>query len=282
MKLAVLAGYSGKNFSGSQFQPGLRTVEGEFIKAGISCGAWTDAKSASFRTAGRTDKGVSVRRQLFSVTTDNPERFCEAINFHLPPDIWCTGYAEVLDDFYPRYAVTSRTYRYFFPYPLDVSRMNETAKVFVGTKDFSGFSRLEEGRDPVRTVTDAHVFEAGGLPVFEVSANSFLWNMVRGMAGFLYAAGLGLAGPEEARQQLEGHIWRVHPAAPEGLVLWDFAADLTFSSMRQRSESSRQLFSASEEARLSMLSAEALLGDRKDSMLQDSVMRKYGSLLGRK
>ena len=279
MKLALLCGYSGRDFSGSQYQPDARTVEGEFIKAGISCGAWDDAKSASFRTAGRTDKGVSVRRQVISVTTEKPERFCEAINFHLPPDIWCVGASEVPDDFYPRYAVHSRTYRYFFPYPLDIPRMNETAAVFAGTKDFSGFSRMEPGRDPVRTVTVSRVFEEHGLPVFEITANSFLWNMVRGIAGFLFAAGLGMAGPDDAERQLNDHIWRVHPAPPEGLVLWDADCSITFSPVRQRSESARQLYSAAEKARQSALCAEAILGDKMDGMLKDSVMRNYGSLL---
>ena len=91
MKLALTVGYLGEGFSGSQFQPDKRTVEGEFIKAGISCKAWDDAKSASFRTAGRTDKGVSARRQLITVTPRDKDKFVEAINFHLPPDIWCVG-----------------------------------------------------------------------------------------------------------------------------------------------------------------------------------------------
>lgn len=279
MKLALLVGYDGRNFSGSQYQPDVRTVEGEFIKAGISCGAWSDAKSASFRTAGRTDKGVSVRRQLISVTTDFPKRFCEAINFHLPPDIWCSGFTEVEDAFYPRYAAESRTYRYYFPFPLDVKRMNETASVFVGTKDFSGFSRMEKGRDPIRTVTRAEVFEEGGLPVFEVCAKSFLWNMVRGMAGFLIPVGMGMAGPADAEAQIERHIWRVHPAAAEGLVLWDFACGLSFTPMRQRDEVSRQLFSAAEKSRQEALVAEALLGCRREELFSDAVFRNYGSLL---
>ena len=218
MKLALSVGYLGEGFSGSQFQPDKRTVEGEFIKAGISCGAWDDAKSASFRTAGRTDKGVSARRQLITVTPRDKDKFVEAINFHLPPDIWCVGYAEVDDDFYPRYSAGIRTYRYFFPYPLDIEAMQKAASYFVGVHDFSGFSKMETGRDPMRTVTSASVFIENGLPVFEVSAKSFLWNMVRGMAGILEAVGLGLTTPETVLEQLESHIWRVHPAPAGGLV----------------------------------------------------------------
>ena len=157
--------------------------------------------------------------------------------------------------------------------------MNETAAVFTGIKDFSGFSRMEPGRDPVRTVIHAEVFEEGGLPVFEVCAKSFLWNMVRGMAGFLFAAGMGMAGPAEAEAQIERHIWRVHPAAAEGLVLWDFECGISFTPMRQRDEVSRQLFSAAEKSRQETLVSEALLGSKRDELLSDAVFRNYGSLL---
>lgn len=278
MKLAVVVGYFGQDFAGSQFQPDKRTVEGEFIKAGISCGAWQDAKAASFRTAGRTDKGVSARRQIISVTPENPKKFIESMNFHLPPDIWCVEYAEVAEDFYPRYAAGIRTYRYLFPYPLDIGQMNRAAEALVGVYDFSGFSKMEPGRDPVRTVTAAKVFAGeNGLPVFEVSAKSFLWNMVRGMAGLLEAVGLGLTPPETVAEQLESHIWRVHPAPAGGLILWDAELNLEFTPMRQRTAVKRQLAGRAKEARTAAAAAEALLECGVDAFLRDDAERNYGS-----
>ena len=278
MKLAVVVGYFGQDFAGSQFQPDKRTVEGEFIKAGISCGAWQDSKAASFRTAGRTDKGVSARRQIISVTPENPKKFIESMNFHLPPDIWCVEYAEVAEDFYPRYAAGIRTYRYLFPYPLDIGQMNRAAKALVGVHDFSGFSKMEPGRDPVRTVTAAKVFAGeNGLPVFEVSAKSFLWNMVRGMAGLLEAVGLGLTPPETVAEQLESHIWRVHPAPAGGLILWDAELNLEFTPMRQRTAVKRQLAGRAKEARTAAAAAEALLECGVDAFLRDDAERNYGS-----
>lgn len=280
MKLAVVVGYFGQGFAGSQFQPDKRTVEGEFIKAGISCGAWSNAKSASFRTAGRTDKGVSARRQIISVTPEDPKKFVEAMNFHLPPDIWCLEYAEVSEDFYPRYAAGVRTYRYFFPYPLDIAAMDDAASAFVGVHDFSGFSKMETGRDPKRTVTAAKVFAGGnGLPVFEVSAKSFLWNMVRGMAGILEAVGLGLVPAAFVSEQLENHTWRVHPADAAGLVFWDAEIDLAFTPMRQRTAVKRQLAARAKEARIVAASAEALLECGIDEYLKEEAMRAYGSFI---
>lgn len=282
MKLAVVVGYFGQGFAGSQFQPEKRTVEGEFIKAGISCGAWADAKSASFRTAGRTDKGVSARRQLVSVTPENPKKFIESMNFHLPPDIWCVEYAEVDDDFYPRYAAGIRTYRYLFPYPLDISLMQQAAETFVGVHDFSGFSKMEPGRDPVRTVTSAKVFAGeNGLPVFEVSAKSFLWNMVRGMAGILEAVGLGLTPPETVTEQLTAPTWRVHPAPAGGLIFWDAELNLSFTPMRQRTAVKRQLAAQAKEARTTAAAAEALMECGIDLFLTEDAGRNYGSFINR-
>ncbi len=282
MKLAVLVGYTGQNFSGSQFQPRTRTVEGEFIQAGISCGAWESAKDAAFRTAGRTDKGVSARRQLISVNTDRPERFFDAMNFHLPPDIWCHGSTRVPDDFYPRYAAGMRTYRYYFPYPLDIPAMNEAAGMFVGTHNFSGFSKMEAGRDPMRTVSNAGVMKGeDGCPVFFVSAQSFLWNMVRGMAGMLTAVGLHMADCTTVSRQLAAPVWRVHPAAAEGLVFWDVETGLSFTPMRQRREVSRSLFVSAEAARLQTRTAEALMEEKIPGLVMERAEKLYGSLTGR-
>ena len=279
MKLALLIGYLGGKFAGSQYQPDKRTVEGEFIKAGISCGAWTDAKNAGFRTAGRTDKGVSARRQLISVTVSNPERFCDAINFYLPDDIWCHGYTEVDEEFYPRYHAGIRTYRYFYPHKLNIDKMNEAAKLFVGTHDFSGFSKMEGGRDPIRTVTNAKVFAGiDGYPVFEVSAKSFMWNMVRGMAGMLEPIGLGLTPADAVEKQLKSHIWRVHPASAEGLVFWDTEIDLTFTPMRQKKEVARNLFLSAELKRTEAIATEALL-DNNAEQLEDAILRNYSSFI---
>ncbi|MEM3391728.1 MAG: tRNA pseudouridine(38-40) synthase TruA, partial [Archaeoglobaceae archaeon] len=62
MKYAFKIAYFGENFFGSQFQPGLRTVEGEVRKALQDLGI--DSKP---RFAGRTDTGVSALGQVFAI-----------------------------------------------------------------------------------------------------------------------------------------------------------------------------------------------------------------------
>ncbi len=280
MKLAFLAGYRGQNFAGSQYQPDKRTVEGEFVAGGIELGLFSDAKEAHFRTAGRTDKGVSARKQLFSITTDKPELAVEALNFHLPDDIWCLSAAEVDDEFYPRYAARERSYRYYFPYPADVSRMQDAASRLVGTHNFSGFAKMEAGRDPDRTVTRAAVFEGSdGCPIFEVAAKSFLWNMVRGMAGALQTIGLSLAEPGIIDDLLTSPTARVHPAPAEGLIFWDIVCDFSFTPMRQKREVKRSFARDAVSARADMHTAEALLEDEPGAFWKKKVIREYSTLI---
>jgi len=279
MKFAVLIGYDGANFAGSQYQTNKRTVEGEFIKAGIASEAWTDAKSAHFRASGRTDTGVSARKQLISIDTNEPRHFIERINHHLPEDIWCISYAHVDDDFYPRFHAGIRTYRYFFPYKMNIEEMNKAAKLFIGTHDFSGFSKMEEGRDPIRIVTHAEVFASDeGYPIFEVSAKNFLWNMVRGMAGILQPIGLGLCDSSVIEKQLTSHEERVHPAPAEGLVFWDIETNLTFTPMWKRRIIPRNLFNDAERARMKAFSNESLMSSL-DEQIDDATRRRYTSFI---
>ena len=70
--------------------------------------------------------------------------------------------------------------------------MNENAKDFLGTHDFTSFTNSKEViNDNVRTVRRAEVFREGECIVFLVEADGFLYNMVRIMAGTLLAMETG-------------------------------------------------------------------------------------------
>ncbi len=240
LRLAFRCGYLGDGFSGSQMQPGLRTVEGEYVSACIHLGLFSSHRDSRFLAAGRTDRGVHARAQVFSFTTRVPERAISALGRRLPPDIWTTGYAKVEPGFHPRHHAISRTYRYYFmDQALDVDAMARAARRFEGSHDFSLFARVE-GRDPLRKVLTATVFEEDGLCVFEVRAESFLWHMVRYMAGALLLAGTGAGGEEIISDRLEGDAGaRLAPAPPGGLVLWDIEYPFAFVPLPrdERSES---------------------------------------------
>jgi tRNA pseudouridine38-40 synthase len=238
MRLAFRVAYLGDRFFGSQVQPDRRTVEGEFIAAAGRLALFGDWREARFAFAGRTDRGVHARGQVAAFDTPDPGRARSALNLQLPRDCWCTGVAEVPDAFHPRHDARSRTYRYFFPKTrLDDGAMAGAARLFTGRHDFSRFARVE-GRDPARNVLSARVFRDGGLPCFEVTAESFLWQMVRGMAGALLAAGRGELDEEGIRDLLSGAPGERFPPAPSsGLVLWEVDCGIGFEPLEQNPRS---------------------------------------------
>ncbi|MDD1717445.1 MAG: tRNA pseudouridine(38-40) synthase TruA, partial [Methanoregulaceae archaeon] len=102
MRLAFRVSYLGDLFLGSQLQAAGRTVEGVFIDACTRLSLFADWRSARFVSAGRTDRGVHARAQVFAFSTDFPERAIETLNWQLPPDCWCTGVVPVAGSFHPR------------------------------------------------------------------------------------------------------------------------------------------------------------------------------------
>lgn len=283
MKIAFLIGYSGKNFAGSQFQTNKRTVEGEFVKAGIKFGLWSGQSDAEFRPAGRTDKGVSARRQIITVKTDKPELAAEAMNFYLPDDIWCHAYSFVDDDYNIRYSAGARTYRYYFPYPAEhLEDMKTAAELFEGRHNFSGFSKMEDGRRPERNVIYSRVFEGkDGCPVFEVKADSFLWNMVRGMAGFLESVGFGFTDPKTVRHQLENPKYRVHPAPASGLLLYDIDSGIDFIPMKQRLDFGYGILTDAVEMSCEKHVLETLIEEEMEELQNYRIKRGYSTLFRR-
>ncbi|HVP94895.1 MAG TPA: tRNA pseudouridine(38-40) synthase TruA [Methanoregulaceae archaeon] len=234
VRLAFRVAYFGENFMGSQLQPGLRTVEGEFIAACMRLGLFTDWRDAGFASSGRTDRGVHALGQVMAFTTAYPERAIETLNLQLPPDLWCRSYALVSSGFHPRYDARWRTYRYYFREEgLDMDAMNAVAALFEGVHDFAGFAKVS-GKNPIRTVLSASVSREDGIVYFEVTAQSYLWHMVRCMAKALINAGTGASCAGEIEKRLYGTCEKgLHPAPPEGLVLWDVGYGIPWRRMAE-------------------------------------------------
>ncbi len=160
----------------------------------------------------RTDAGVHAREFCCHLDCDDsiPEAaFLRGLNSILPNDIAVIGYREVPKDFHARYDAKGKNYIYRFycskitdPFlsryalrldkELDYDRVNAFCSSIVGTHDFAPFS--SSGRtveDTVRTVTECHIITDDGLPAITVSANGFLYNMVRIIVGTALAVSDG-------------------------------------------------------------------------------------------
>jgi tRNA pseudouridine38-40 synthase len=222
MRLAFRVSYLGSRFFGSQMQAEYRTVEGEFIAACQRLGLFSDWREAGFLSAGRTDRGVHACGQVVAFTTDVPDRAIQTLNLQLPPDCWCTGYAEVAPEFHPRYDTKSRTYRYYFSKtPADVAAMERAANYFIGHHNFTNFARVRD-KNPWRNILEIGIGENEDFTYLEVKAESFLWHQVRCMATALLQVGEGEADETFITSLLKGEVKRSpQPAPAEGLVLHD-------------------------------------------------------------
>lgn len=232
VRLAFRVSYLGSRFFGSQMQVSHRTVEGEFIAACKRLSLFDDWREAGFLFAGRTDRGVHAIGQVAAFSTGAPARAVRTINTQLPPDCWCTGYAEVPVSFHPRYDAKKRTYRYYFAErPAHIGPMVRAAGLFVGSHNFTNFARVES-RNPYRTVLAVTVIEDGGFTCLEVTAESFLWHQVRCMATALLRIGNGDAEEDSIDELLMAEAKKpLQPAPAEGLILWDTDCGISWTPL---------------------------------------------------
>lgn len=203
MRLALIVEYDGTEYHGFQYQGDTPTVQEELEKAvhGFT------GEDVRVKGAGRTDAGVHAEGQVVAFDTDSgqgPERFEKALNFYLPEDISIRAVHEVGRGFDPRRDATSRRYRYtvlnrpsrsplrrkqahLVRDRLNVMRMREGAKLFVGIHDFARFSGPLETPEAssVRRIIESVVRKSGEMVTFEVEGNAFLPHQVRRMAGAL-------------------------------------------------------------------------------------------------
>ena len=223
MKLFIKIKYDGTRYAGYQVQNNALTIQEVLNKAlldlfGFEC----DITGCS-----RTDAGVHARcfcatvqkHGESSLETGIPcEKIPLALNFRLPDDI-SVFYAEwVNNDFHARYGVKSKTYEYHilnsrfkdpfyvnkaYHYPklfneCDVLKMNEAACNICGKHDFSSFMASGSNVvDTVRTVFECNVTGIGDEIVIRISADGFLYNMVRIISGTLLEVGKGNIAPEQ-------------------------------------------------------------------------------------
>ncbi|NLD56710.1 MAG: tRNA pseudouridine(38-40) synthase TruA [Methanomicrobiales archaeon] len=242
VRLAFRVSYLGSRFFGSQMQESSRTVEGEFVAACQRLSLFEDWREAGFCFAGRTDRGVHACGQVAAFSTLVPERAVNTINTRLPPDCWCTGFAEVPPEFHPRYDARSRTYRYYYPAPpADIAAMNRASALFIGTHNFTNFARVRD-KNPFRKVLFCAVQKEDEFVFFEVTAESFLWHQVRSMATALLRVGNGEAPEDSVRELLEGPAERpLQPAPAEGLILWDTDVGISWTPLEARERSRKFL-----------------------------------------
>ena len=241
----VILGYDGTQFLGFQRQEARsRTVQGE-VEAALRQLGW---QGRSILAAGRTDTGVHASGQVIAFDLEwqhSPEALGNALNAHLPEDVAVHAVRRVPADFSPRYDATARRYRYtlFFQErrdPLreryawrvwpaaDPVRLQQAAAVLPGHHDFAAFGTPPRaGSHTMRTIFQASWQTTGLDWVFEVTADAFLYHMVRRLVAVQVQIAQGRLAVEAMPQyvQTQEGPYRQGPfplqgmAPPQGLVL---------------------------------------------------------------
>lgn len=198
--------YLGTAFHGFQVQPDKRTVQG------VLCAALTECLKCDVKVTGcsRTDRGVHANE--FCITVDAkgatvpPEKLPVAVARFLPDDLSLYFAKKCPENFHVRYDVKDKEYlyriinspvydpfefgrAYFVARPIDeaaIAEMNKAANYFIGSHDFSSF--MAEGsdvEDRIRCIKSLSVTKNESLIEIRISADGFLYNMVRIIVGTL-------------------------------------------------------------------------------------------------
>ena len=214
MNYKFLIQYDGTDFHGWQVQENDRTIQGELERV---IGMIEDAEVAVVGS-GRTDAGVHAEGQVANVRLNRPftpDKLKNAINGNLWRDIRIMKAEKAPDEFHARFSAKMKTYVYrvvnapvMSPFwrrfahhearPLDVGRMNDAARLFLGEHDWTAFSSAQaDGENRVRTVTDFTVESSwddrarASLITFRITAPGFLRYMVRSIVGTMLEVGRG-------------------------------------------------------------------------------------------
>jgi len=202
----LVVAYEGTRYLGFQRQARSPTVQGELERA-------IEDLTGGFslvRGASRTDSGVHALGQVAAFETDYDlaaHKWPGALNARLDRDLVVMRADVAPPGFDPQRHAKGKTYRYLLdpaprpqplyrrfamhcPFPLDLVLMRHAAQDLTGTMDFRSFSGAEK-KNTVRTVTALTIEPKDDLIEILVSADGFLYHMVRNIVGTLIEIGRG-------------------------------------------------------------------------------------------
>lgn len=214
--------YEGTRYRGWQRLPGAdNTIQGK-IETALSR---ILGESVEISGSGRTDAGVHAAHQIASFHCENPmpaDKILAELRRYLPEDIGIYSCREAAPRFHARLNAVGKTYCYriwnssepcvferrflaVFPEKLDLNKMCRAADGLIGQHDFAAFcARAKMKKSTVRTVYSVEVIRAGNEIRISVTADGFLYNMMRIIAGTLIETGRGERTPESIPELFTG------------------------------------------------------------------------------
>ena len=219
-RFAASIEYYGTNYSGWQKQKQTLDTVQEKVENALSSIANEEIKVIC---SGRTDAGVHAISQVIHFDT-NAKRFkkswVEGTNSLLPNDISINWIKSVDNTFNARFSAVNRTYKYIVfnktscsiihsnrvtlvKEKLDIDTMVKASRFLLGEKDFSSFRASGcQSKTPMRNVKEIKITKKKNTITFEISANAFLFNMVRIIMGTLINFGANNLDPRLMKEIL--------------------------------------------------------------------------------
>lgn len=238
---ALTVCYDGSRYRGWQKQGNTdNTIQGKLEKL-LSDILKQDIELAG---SGRTDGGVHARMQVCSFRADTSlscDDMLAALRNRLPEDIGAVSLKVASQRFHARLNCREKTYcyriwnsdepnvferKYMFSFSdkIDINEMKKAAALLLGEHDFTSFcSNKHMKKSAVRNLKSIDFTENGNELSIYLTADGFLYNMVRIIVGTLLKVGTGELKAEAISDMLSAlDRSAAGPTAPaHGLTLWD-------------------------------------------------------------
>ncbi|HIS87051.1 MAG TPA: tRNA pseudouridine(38-40) synthase TruA [Candidatus Caccenecus avistercoris] len=235
MKYLISMSYDGSKFYGFQRLKNKDTIQ-KRLEDALSIIAKKDIK---IKGAGRTDKGVHAydAKVTFDLDINIKEyNLKRALNSLIAPYIYIKDIKTVNNNFHPRFNCVKKEYiykinigeynplytdYYYQPnYKLDINKMEECAKIFIGVHNFKNFtSGVRPNYECIIYDIDFHINES--ILEIKFTGKSFYRYMVRNLVGAMLDVANNKASLEEIKKSLDKpEIKRQFKTAiPNGLYL---------------------------------------------------------------
>lgn len=230
--------YDGTRYRGWQRLPGdANTIQGK-LEQTLSR---ILSEEIEISGSGRTDAGVHAVGQVANfhcVSTMPADEILAQLRRYLPNDIGIYSCREVAPRFHARLNVKQKTYCYHiqnssrpdvFNYrtnyhessPLNTAAMQQAGQLLIGQHNFAAFcTKSKSTKSTIRTVKDVTILTSGDHIQINITADGFLYNMVRIIVGTLIEVGRGVRAPESIPALFNGKRQDAGFLAPaQGLCL---------------------------------------------------------------
>jgi len=204
IRYKAIVAYNGQNYHGWAVQPKQDTIQGLIEKSINDC----FRQKVKVYGAGRTDAGVNALGQVIHFDLEeikiSDRHIAIALNKALPYDIRIISIKKVDNKFNARFNAKDKTYRYSinvgkvnpiessfiyqYNHKLNLSKLKQAAKLFVGKKNFLSFSTDERnGESVIKKINKITINKKSNIINININGDGFLRSQVRMIVGTLIA-----------------------------------------------------------------------------------------------